>query len=226
MSKISTFILDFQKYKVESLRAWLLTKNVDLASFINKDQKIFSQFIRYFVFEESFGFTPSFIDKDGKPYLNDNSFFFNISHIKNHIIMVVADVEVGVDMEFVSTKRNLLGIAERYFSTDEYQSLKNSDEINKDFYTLWTLKEAQVKRSSLGIAKELSKAIFYKKQQWASEKYPNDFVTTFYDDLIISICCENVTDKQISFFKIENFEFKKLEVKGDVNGITSQEESN
>jgi len=220
MSDISAFVLDFKKYKAEDLKAWLSSR-VDTLLFSN-NQKIFSQFIRYFVLESFFNITPIFSQTNAKPYLVNSSLFFNISHTQNKIVMVVANHEVGVDAEEIRQKRNVLKIAKRYFDFNEYKLLEQSIQQDKDFYSLWTLKEAQVKRSSLGIAKELSQAIFHKNknQQWQSNKYPNDFDTFSYDDMVISVCCNNVIEKQINFFEIDDFEFKKLELRGEQDGVT------
>lgn len=51
MSQVSAFILDFEKYKAEHLKSWFFSRNIDLPQLTNK-QKIFSQFIHYFVLEE------------------------------------------------------------------------------------------------------------------------------------------------------------------------------
>lgn len=57
--------------------------------------------------------------------------------------------------------------------------LGGSKNIEKEFYKLWTLKEAEVKRNSIGIAHGLAKATFTKNESWASENYPADFVSYF-----------------------------------------------
>ncbi|MBK2267173.1 4'-phosphopantetheinyl transferase family protein [Francisella philomiragia] len=209
MSQVSAFILDFEKYKAEDLRNYLSSKkNIDLLKLTNK-QKIFSQFIRYFVLEKFYDITtPIFEYKHGKPYLKSHKFYFNISHTKNKAIIVFANHDIGVDAEEISSKRNVLLIAERYFTNQEYQSLKNSEDIYNQFYRLWTLKEAQVKRSALGIARGLSDASFIKRNtRWISNNYPEDFFTFNYQELIISICCQNIANQKIDLYEIQNFEF-------------------
>ncbi|MDE4984523.1 4'-phosphopantetheinyl transferase superfamily protein, partial [Francisella tularensis] len=77
--------------------------------------------------------------------------------------------------EKLSARRNIISIAQRYFTSLENQWLADSDNPVKDFYTLWTLKEAQVKRDSIGIAKGLSCANFSKfNDSWLSNSYPDD----------------------------------------------------
>ncbi|MBY7734460.1 4'-phosphopantetheinyl transferase family protein [Francisella philomiragia] len=212
MSQVSAFILDFEKYKAEDLRNYLSSKsNIDSLKPNNK-QKIFSQFIRYFVLEKFYDIaTPIFEYKHGKPYLQDHELYFNISHTKNKAIIVFANEDIGVDAEEISSKRNVLLIAERYFTKQEYQSLKTSEDTYNQFYKLWTLKEAQVKRSALGIARGLSDANFSKQNiSWISNNYPEDFFTFNYQELIISICCQNITNQKIDLYEIQNFEFIKI----------------
>lgn len=209
MSQISAFILDFEKYKAETLKNYLSSKkNINIEKLTNK-QKIFSQFIRYFVFERFYGIDNlEFEYKHGKPYLDGSKFFFNISHTHNKAIMVVACNEIGIDAEIVSAKRNVLLIAERYFTQQEYQSIENSEDVYSEFYKLWTLKEAQVKRSALGIARGLSDAKFTKKStQWVSNNYPEDFFSFTYQELLISICSQNIVNQKIDLYEIQDFNF-------------------
>lgn len=127
------------------------------------------------------------------------------------MIIVFANKDIGVDAEEISSKRNVLLIAERYFTKQEYQSLKTSEDTYNQFYKLWTLKEAQVKRIALGIARGLSDANFSKQNiSWISNNYPEDFFTFNYQELIISICCQNITNQKIDLYEIQNFEFIRI----------------
>ncbi|AJI72468.1 conserved hypothetical protein [Francisella tularensis subsp. novicida GA99-3548] len=213
MPQVSAFILDFEKYKAEDLKNYLCSRDINLAKF-NNPQKIFSQFIRYFVLEEFYHISsPVFLNQHGKPYLADNSVFFNISHTQTKLIIAVADQEIGVDIEKLSARRNIIRIAQRYFTSLENQWLAASDNLVKDFYTLWTLKEAQVKRDSLGIAKGLAGANFSKiNDSWLSNSYPGDFVTFSYDESIVSICCKNIVAQKINLFEIVDFKFKQIQL--------------
>lgn len=213
MARISAFIMDFNDYQAEDLKIWL-NKKTDIASLINI-QKIFSQFIRYFVFEKFFKILdPHFFNDNGKPYLSGKDYFFNISHTHNKVIIVVADDDIGVDSEVITTNRDIIKIAKRYFNESEYESLMLSSDVYLDFYTLWSLKESEVKRNALGIAKGLSKAIFYKNNQqyWISRNHPRDFYTFYYGDVVISICCENLDKNDIKLFEIKDFEFVEINI--------------
>lgn len=212
MSKVSVFILDFEKYQIEQVLSWLAGK-VDQEKLINK-QKIFSQFIRYFVLSEIFSIeNPLFATNGGKPYLRNSDIHFNISHTNDKVIMAITNQPVGIDAEEISKKRNVIKIAQRYFKESEFLTLEKSSSLYKDFYTLWTLKEAEVKRSSLGIAKGLDKATFKmtSHNNWISENYANDFITFYYDNLVISVCSRNIKNQGFSLFEIVDFEFEEIE---------------
>ena len=72
---------------------------------------------------------------------------FNISHSHDVIVMAIADVDIGVDVEKI---REVDAKLKRYVSNDqEYENIK-SDE---DFFKVWTSKESLVKAQGTGIDK-------------------------------------------------------------------------
>lgn len=98
-----------------------------------------------------------FIDGDithneyGKP-LNDK-IYFNISHSKDYVIMALTkEQEIGVDIEYIKDKLNDDLI-------DYVLNEKEKDFVNliktKNFYYLWTRKEAILKCIGRGIVKNL-----------------------------------------------------------------------
>lgn len=89
---------------------------------------------------------------DGKPYLTDNTAFFNISHSGERIALALSPMEVGCDVE--SKSANALSVAKRFFSENEYDYiLAAHDESvrSRDFTRLWTMKESVVKCCGEGI---------------------------------------------------------------------------
>ena len=85
------------------------------------------------------------IGEHGKPYLNIDGIFFNISHSKGVVICVVATENVGVDIERIdkgmSTERMYM-LANRYFTQAEFDEFARKDFDAKCFFTLWPRKEA------------------------------------------------------------------------------------
>lgn len=89
----------------------------------------------------------------GKPYVADNSFFFNLSHSGEYALCAVSEGDVGCDIETVGKYRNKT--AKRFFTVDEYALLSGiSDEENRNkmFFSLWTLKESVIKATGMGAA--------------------------------------------------------------------------
>ena len=71
--------------------------------------------------------------------------YFNMSHAGNYVACVVSDSCVGIDIE---GKRKISeSVAKRYFTDAERKSIQT----DKDFFRLWTFKEALGKYSGQGI---------------------------------------------------------------------------
>ena len=90
--------------------------------------------------------TPIKVEENGKPYLEGNPVYFNLSHSGNMVMCAISDMRVGCDIELMKKQPNLR-VAKRFFAKEEYESIKE----NSDFYRLWTLKESYVKLNGEGI---------------------------------------------------------------------------
>lgn len=94
-------------------------------------------------------------NEHGKPLL-DTPFSFNLSHSHDCIVYAFTggDMPLGVDVEYVLRGHNLLRIAQRYFSAEEYNRFINmpTHQQTECFYFIWTQKEAFVKAQGLGLS--------------------------------------------------------------------------
>ena len=90
----------------------------------------------------------------GKPFLPDTRIQFNLSHSGDYALIALSDAPVGIDIERHKPARDVLAIAQRYFTPTEYLYIKNQDDQNKTstFYDVWSAKEAYVKALGEGIA--------------------------------------------------------------------------
>ena len=153
VSQVKLFIIDFKDFDIADLVPELQDFGIELDnSSKTYKEKLFSQFIRHKILKDYLKLSKIefSINQNNKPFLEShNHTYFNISHTKNHIIMAVADEEIGVDIEEIVEKKSLVKLAKRYFSDCEINELERSLDLVKDFYILWTLKESQVKRNSL-----------------------------------------------------------------------------
>ena len=83
--------------------------------------------------------------QNGKPYFaHTDTLFFSGSHTKNYCITVMAEKDIAVDIEQCRPKR-FQAIAEYAFTVTEQKQLAQSTAIEKDFFLLWTIKEADIK---------------------------------------------------------------------------------
>jgi len=93
----------------------------------------------------------------GKPYFRDNPIHFNLSHSGQYVLCAISDIEVGADIQKMTTHYNL-NIAKRFFHLDEYNYLANlpHDKQHGMFFRLWALKESYVKNLGTGLANTLN----------------------------------------------------------------------
>ena len=100
----------------------------------------------------------------GKPYLENDPIRFNISHSGDWVVLAVADIDVGIDVE---TLRDVnYRVATRFFSKDEntlLEKLQGKDKANL-FFDFWTLKESYLKLLGTGLTKSLSSFTIVKKE--------------------------------------------------------------
>jgi 4'-phosphopantetheinyl transferase len=80
---------------------------------------------------------------------------FNLTHTAGLVACVVAlELDCGIDVEQLSARGNLTGIAEKMFAASERQALNrlDGDALLGAFFSYWTLHEAYCKALGVGIA--------------------------------------------------------------------------
>ncbi|ACB51895.1 4'-phosphopantetheinyl transferase [Crocosphaera subtropica ATCC 51142] len=100
----------------------------------------------------------------GKPKIIDKinliNLQFNVSHSEDIAIYgVTCDYFIGVDVEYIRPMPEAENLAKRFFSQKEYQQIRglSSEEKNREFFKLWTGKEAYLKAIGKGIGGGLEK---------------------------------------------------------------------
>ncbi|MEK7254694.1 MAG: 4'-phosphopantetheinyl transferase superfamily protein [Bacteroidota bacterium] len=91
----------------------------------------------------------------GKPYLKDYAEIlrFNLSNCGN-LIAIAFDFggrEVGIDLEKINSDFDYFDVAGHYFSEKECAQIHS----HQDFYRFWTMKEALLKVTGVGLVDEL-----------------------------------------------------------------------
>ena len=111
------------------------------------------------VLQKSFGLsdTELTVNEYGKPSLKNNpDLHFNLSHSGDIAILTVSDTPCGVDIESTARPHEAMGVANRFFSRNEYAAMMLSANPNEAFCRLWTLRESYVKMRGKGFAIGLS----------------------------------------------------------------------
>lgn len=120
---------------------------------------------------------------DGKPYWKDERLpFFNISHSDGTVVLVISDVETGIDIQKIKSK-NELSMAERFYSENEARLVEESSADNYElFYKLWARKEALGKCTGRGVRPYLDTDVsdmssdYMKQYRWLEGKTDDCFV--------------------------------------------------
>ncbi len=88
--------------------------------------------------------------ENGKPYFREGAgLFFNLSHSGDKVMCVIADREVGCDVEKIADYRE--GIAKRFFHKREQEFIEAARDKADAFYRIWTLKESVMKACGKGM---------------------------------------------------------------------------
>ena len=110
-----------------------------------------------------------FLDEHKKP--KSNNIFFNVSHSENLVGIAIANIEVGLDIEFKNKERKDKFI-NYTCSDDEIKFIKDES----DFYKLWTSKESLLKCLGIGIVNNIKEV----------NALPLNGIKKFRDDIFYS----------------------------------------
>ncbi len=102
---------------------------------------------------------PVVYGKQGKPYIKENPWYFNISHSEEYLLFVQGKYEIGADIQKVSPC-NMERIAEKCYTDEEKGFLGQADtpeEKLRRFYKIWCRKEAYGKYLGCGLTTSVFK---------------------------------------------------------------------
>lgn len=86
----------------------------------------------------------------GKPYWENSSLHFSISHSKAHVFCALSDRPIGIDAEELNRDVNLK-LADRILSPFELEQYQQAEDKRLALLKFWVLKEAQAKLTGEGI---------------------------------------------------------------------------
>lgn len=91
--------------------------------------------------------------------------YFNLANTAGLVVCAVsvAHEMIGVDVERIDRKVEMLDLAERFFSPCEVRALRAipASEQDRRFFDFWTLKESYIKARGLGLALPLDQFSFH-----------------------------------------------------------------
>lgn len=93
---------------------------------------------------------------NGKPKLaGADEIHFNSSHSGNFAAIAIARQPIGIDLEVVKNDFDCKSVAEYAFSEKEAYSLALSPDPVRDFFSIWTRKEAFLKAIGTGLGNDI-----------------------------------------------------------------------
>lgn len=91
-------------------------------------------------------------NEKGKPYLKNDNIYFNISHSKDLIAIIIDNKECGIDIEYIDYERKIDKLIPRVLSPIEQLKFNKAVDKYEYFYKIWTIKEAYLKYIGTGIS--------------------------------------------------------------------------
>ncbi len=122
-------------------------------------------------------------NEHGKPFFENSSFHFNISHTKGAAACAVKNVPVGVDIQ--TKALNFDSVMRRVCTENEKNAVISADDPQMEFTTLWTLKESILKCIGTGIAGQMKNYDFSENK---TENGKFKLMTLYDGDVILSAC--------------------------------------
>lgn len=151
-------------------------------SFIKKEQS--KQFVEY-VLKKVFNVEGEIKKtENGKPYIENCPYHFNVSHSGELVMVAVSDKPIGIDVEKI-TDRDYKKISERFFHEKERERVGSL----LGFYVLWTKKESFIKYYGKTLS-EISKLKFDDKFYFDGKEESLSSVSEKMDDYVFSVCSE------------------------------------
>ena len=111
--------------------------------------------VLYKEFGLKLAFEPRAKGEHGKPFLTlQPRIHYNISHSGKYVMCVIAGQEVGIDIQ-EHRKVNYERLVQRMVPSDMVREILESDEPEKAFFAQWVLREAYIKWTGEGLARDL-----------------------------------------------------------------------
>lgn len=134
-------------------------------------------------------------DKFGKPRFAGGSPYFSIAHGGDLSVAAVSRSGVlGVDIERIDQSRDTRRIASKFFSAAEQEQLAEAVDKVREFYRIWTAKEAMMKQGGEGMISIMSSdsALAAARGERCFKSYGISFAGEEYILTVCTYCDENI----------------------------------
>jgi phosphopantetheinyl transferase len=129
-----------------------------------------------------------FIDKNNKPGIIGNPYYFNVTHDRDAFAFVISKhFYAGIDIENTDRGVDFMSILHSCFGNREQKYIlgRKADAQNR-FFLLWTRKEALLKALGTGIVDDLTQIeLFNKKNKIIKKSFNNSFCYSVYNEHFI-----------------------------------------
>lgn len=119
----------------------------------------------------------------GKPYINGNKLYFNLSHSGKYVACAYSDKEIGVDIQqHIVIKEAMLS---RFLNPYEIDELpQDMDERISEVNRLWSIKESYIKMLGMGMAYDMRNCMVNKDKKKVIDNTGN-YTKAYYRDFLI-----------------------------------------
>lgn len=130
--------------------------------------------------------------KNNKPYLKNKNIYFNISHKKDYVTVIISNKKIGIDIEYID-KNKIKKSTLKFFSTEaEEKNINNSFNKEELYFTLFSLKESYIKMKDILFDKNIIEFKIENNKIINTKKDINIKIIKDIPNYIITICEENV----------------------------------
>lgn len=147
--------------------------------------------------------------KDGRPYIENNTLDFNISHSRDIVACVMYKSSIGIDVEIIN-EINLLEYLP-ILTKREFHYLHNHNRQKEEFTKLWTIKESILKADGRGFFANMEKLAvmdnfsILDSQIWYNKSYiiENNYYLSIASKEIVSPIISKINSLKLINFKHE-----------------------
>ena len=136
----------------------------------------------------------------GRPYWENSSWHFSISHTKNMVACALSDSPVGLDCETIRSVDPK--VLKRILGKGEREWVQSQADPNLAFLQIWTMKEAYGKYTGKGLGILLQGSEFQMTGKTRILEEPNlQFFTKTVDQCVVTCCTEKVSQIQWEYWE-------------------------